>query len=122
MRDLKDIIRRAIKNGFDLSFVNVYNERKITQDLYDFLVNQKYFCSMEDNVIYVGPEIVEDVAKITIKNKVMYVKPLTHEGFFDTLVTLFKYIQFLSNNQEEDPQEDISTEDYDDDSSEEIWL
>jgi len=123
MRDMKDIIKRAIKNGFDLSFIENYNERKITQGLYDYLVRQKYFCSMEDNVIYVGPDIIEDVAEIRIKNKVMHVKPLTDKGFFDTLITLFKYIQYLSKSQEEISEEDISTEhDDDDESSEELWL
>jgi len=122
MKDMKDVIRRAIKNGFDLSFIENYNERKITQGLYDYLVRQKYYCSMEDNVIYVGPDIIEDVAEITIKNKVMHVKPLTDKGFFDTLIALFKYIQYLSQSQEEKEEDDISTEHDDDDSSEELWL
>ena len=122
MRDMKDIIKRAIKNGFDLSFVENYNERKITQGLYDYLVRQKYYCSMEGNVIYVGPDIIEDVAKIRIENKTMHVKPLTDNGFFETLITLFKYIQYLSQTQEEREEDDISTEHDDDDSSEELWL
>ena len=123
MKDLKDIIKRAIKNGFDLSFVENYNERKIFQGLYEYLVRQNYFCSMEKDVIYVGPDIIEDVAEIRIKNKIMYVKPLSEHGFFDTLITLFRYIQHLSKSQEEKDQEDISTEEDDDDeSSEEMWL
>ena len=124
MKSMKDIIKRAIKNGFDLSFIENYNEKKVTQGLYDYLVREQYFCSMEDNTIYVGPDIIKDVAKITIKNKIMYVKPLTDKGFFDTLVTLFRYVQYLSSVQEELSEEDISTETDDDDeeSSEEMWL
>lgn len=122
MRDMKDIIKRAIKNGFDLSFIENYNEKRVFQGLYDYLVRQKYYCSMEENVIYVGPDIIEDVAEIRIKNRVMYVKPLTERGFFDTLVTLFKYIEYLSKVQEEQSEEDISTEPDDDESSEELWL
>lgn len=120
---MKDVIKRAIKNGFDLSFIENYNEKKVFQGLYDFLIMNKYYCSMQDGVIYVGPDIIEDVAEIRIKNKVMHVKPLTDKGFFDTLVTLFKYIKHLSTLEDELSEEDISTEhDDDDESSEELWL
>lgn len=125
MRSLKNIIRRAIDNGFDLSFVKNYDEKALLQGLYDFLVKNKYYCSMDGDVIYVGPDIIEDVAEVRITNKTMRVKALTDRGFFDTLVTLFKYIRHLSEQVAEDSDEDISTEtdDLDDDeSSEEMWL
>lgn len=127
MRDLKNIIRRAIDNGFDLSFVKNYDEKQLLQGLYDFLVKNKYYCSMDGDVIFVGPDIIEDVAEIRIENKTMRVKALTDRGFFDTLVTLFKYIRHLSEQVTEDSDEDISTEtdelkDDDDESSEEMWL
>lgn len=125
MRNLKSIIRRAIDNGFDLSFVKNYDEKVLLQGLYDFLVKNKYYCSMDGDVIYVGPDIIEDAAEVTIENKTMRVKALTDRGFFDTLVTLFKYIKHLSEQVDEDSDEDISTEtdDLDDEeSSEEMWL
>ena len=125
MRNLKNIIRRAIDNGFDLSFVKNYDEKALLQGLYDFLVKNKYYCSMDGDVIYVGPDIIEDVAEIRIENKTMRVKALTDKGFFDTLVTLFKYIKHLSEQVDEDSEEDISTETDeldDDESSEEMWL
>ena len=96
MKNLKSIIRRAIDNGFDLSFVKNYDEKVLLQGLYDFLVKNKYYCSMDGNVIYVGPDIIEDVAEVRIEDKTMRVKALTDRGFFDTLVTLFKYIKHLS--------------------------
>tara|TARA_R100000908_G_C3603815_1_gene57477 strand:+ start:29 stop:412 length:384 start_codon:yes stop_codon:yes gene_type:complete len=127
MRDLKDIIRRAMKNGFDLSFVKNYNERALLQGLYDFLIKNHYYCSMDRDVIYVGSDIIEDTAEVRIKNKTMFVKVLTERGFFDTLVTLFKYVKHLADQlEEEDSEEDVSTEtdelQDDDDSSEELWL
>tara|TARA_R100000900_G_scaffold133141_2_gene109795 strand:+ start:255 stop:635 length:381 start_codon:yes stop_codon:yes gene_type:complete len=126
MRDLKDIIRRAMKNGFDLSFVKNYNERALLQGLYDFLIKNHYYCSMDRDVIYVGSDIIEDTAEVRIKNKTMFVKVLTERGFFDTLVTLFKYVKHLADQLEEDSEEDVSTEtdelQDDDDSSEELWL
>ena len=124
MKNLKDILRRSVSNGFDLSFVENYNEKKILQGLYDYLVENHYYCSMEDGVIYVGINIVEDIAEVRIRNKTMKVKPLIDKGFFEVLVSLFKYVKYLSSFIEEESEEDISTETDDDDeeSSEELWL
>ena len=49
---------------------------------------------------------------------------MTDKGFFDLLITLFKYISYVAAQQEEKGEEDISTEDAvdDDDSSEDLWL
>ena len=122
MKNAKNILKRAMKHGFDLSFIKNYNEKKVLQGLYEFLVVNHYYCSMEDGIIYVGIDIVEDIAEVSIKNKTMKVKPITEKGFFDVLVSLFKYIKLASSVQEiEDDYEDISTE-TDDDSSEELWL
>jgi len=123
MKDLKDILRRSVKNGFDLSFVKDYNEKKIFQDLYEYLVRNYYYCSMEDGVIYIGIDIIEDIAKVKIENKCMKVKPIKEQGFFEILLSLFKFIKYLSssNIKQELEEEDISTE-TDDESSEEMWL
>ena len=123
MRDKKSILKRAMKNGFDLSFIKNYNEKKVLQGLYDFLIMNRYYCSMEDGIIYVGIDIIEDIAEVSINNKTMKVKPLTDNGFFEVLISLFKYIKFASlAEEEEENSEDISTETDDDDSSEEMWL
>ena len=124
MKDLKDILRRSVKSGFDLSFVQNHNDKALLQCLYDYLVKNYYFCSMEDGIVYVGINIVEDIAEVTIVNKTMKVKALTDKGFFEVLLSLFKYVKHLSSSLEEIPQEDISTETDDDDeeSSEEMWL
>ena len=54
----------------------------------------------------------------------MKVKPLTDKGFFEVLVSLFKYVKYLSSFIEEVSEEDIPTEtdDEDEESSEEMWL
>lgn len=124
MRDLKSILKRSVKNGFDLSFVENYNEKKLLQGLYDYLVRNQYYCSMENSVVYVGINVVEDIAEIRIKDKTMKVKPLTDKGFFEVLVSLFKYVKYLSSFIEEMSEEDIPTETDEDDeeSSEEMWL
>ena len=123
MKNMKDILRRSMKNGFDLSFVNDYNEKQILQSLYDYLVTNYYYCSMEDGIIYVGIDIVEDIAKIKIEDMCLKVKPIKENGFFEILLTLFKFIKYISsiNIKKELDDEDISTE-TDDESSEEMWL
>ena len=123
MKNMKDILRRSMKNCYDLSFVNDYNEKQILQSLYDYLVTNYYYCSMEDGIIYVGIDIVEDIAKIKIEDMCLKVKPIKENGFFEILLTLFKFIKYLSsiNIKKELDDEDISTE-TDDESSEEMWL
>tara|TARA_R100000030_G_scaffold5869_1_gene3982 strand:- start:13 stop:384 length:372 start_codon:yes stop_codon:yes gene_type:complete len=123
MDDLKDILRRSVKNGFDLSFVKDYNEKTVLQSLYEYLVKNFYYCSMENNVLYVGIDIVEDIAEVKIENKNMKVKPLKQKGFFEILLSLFKFVKFLSsaNIEKEIEDDDMSTE-VDEESSEEMWL
>lgn len=124
MRDLKDILRRSVKNGFNLDFAEKYSDKALLQKLYDFLVKNHYYCSMEDGIVYVGINIVEDIVEVTITNKTMRVKPLIDKGFFEVLVSLFKYVKHLAAEMEKDLDEDISTEtnDHDEESSEEMWL
>lgn len=124
MRDLKDILRRSIKNGFDLSFAKNYSDKRLLQGIYDYLVKNHYYCSMEDGIVYVGINIVEDIVEVTVKDKTMKVKPLVDKGFFEVLVSLFKYVKHLASEMEKDLDEDISTEtdDHDEESSEEMWL
>ena len=124
MRDLKDILRRSVKNGFNLDFAEKYSDKALLQMLYDFLLKNHYYCSMENSIVYVGIDIVEDIVEVTIKNKTMKVKPLVDKGFFEVLVSLFKYVKHLSSEIQNDLDEDISTEtdDHDEESSEEMWL
>ena len=75
--------------------------------------------------MYVGYNIIEDVAKVTVFDTTMRITPLQEEGFFDILIELFKFISITAKLTILDKKtEDISTEDYsdDDDSSEEMWL
>ena len=124
MKDLKDILKRSIKSGFDLSFVEKSSDKKLLQGLYDYLVRHHYFCSMEDGIVYVGINIVDDIAEVTITDKTMKVKALSDKGFFEVLLSLFKYVRYLSSFLEEMSEEDIPTEtdDDEDESSEEMWL
>jgi len=119
MSNLKNILRRAIKNGFDLSYIPNYRPRTFRNGLYDYLVESKFYCYMEEERIFVGVNILDDIAEVYLEDTTMKVVPLSEVGFFDLLVHLFKYIGIASK---EKPEEEETTESLDDDSSEEIWL
>ena len=119
MSSLKNILKRAIKNGFDLSYIPNYRPRTFRNGLYDYLVESKFYCYMEDERIFVGVDILDDIAEVYLDGPTMKVVPLSEVGFFDLLVHLFKYIGIASK---EKPEEEETTESLDDDSSEEIWL
>tara|TARA_Y100000592_G_C5432466_1_gene299062 strand:+ start:762 stop:1145 length:384 start_codon:yes stop_codon:yes gene_type:complete len=124
--EINDILKRALKDGFDLSGIPNYKPRKFIDSLYDHLVGNQYVVYEEDCVMYVGYNIIDDVAKIIIIDTTMKIKPIQEEGFFDILVELFKFIGIVTKiTLLEKKPEDVSTEDYsddDDDSSEEMWL
>jgi len=119
MSNLKNILKRAIKNGFDLSYIPNYRPRTLRNGLYDYLVESKFYCYMEEERIFVGINILDDIAEVYLEDTTMKVVPLSEVGFFDLLVHLFKYIGIASK---EKPEEEETTESLDDDSSEEIWL
>ena len=119
MSNLKNILRRAIKNGFDLSYIPNYRPRTFRNGLYDYLVESTFYCYMEEERIFVGVNILDDIAEVYLEDTTMKVVPLSEVGFFDLLVHLFKYIGIASK---EKPEEEETTESLDDDSSEEIWL
>jgi len=124
-REINSILKRALKEGFDLKGLPNYNPRKFLDSLYEHLVKNSYVVYEEDCVMYVGYNIVDDVAKITVIDTTMKITPLQEEGFFDILIELFKYISITAKlNILNKKPEDISTEDYsdDDESSEEMWL
>jgi len=119
MSNLKNILKRAIKNGFDLSYIPNYRPRTFRNGLYDYLVESKFYCYMEEERIFIGINILDDIAEVYLEDTTMKVVPLSEVGFFDLLVHLFKYIGIASK---EKPEEEETTESLDDDSSEEIWL
>ena len=124
MNEVKGLLKRALTEGFDLSTLPNYNPKKFLDGLYDHLVGKNYIVSEEEGVLFVGYSILYDIAEVTVKDTTMKIKPLSEDGFFDILIELFKYIGIaakipLGTNR---APEDVSTEDYSEDSSEEWWL
>ena len=104
---LKGIIRRALKNGFDLSTIKNYNQKLFLDKIYTYLVDKKYFCFAEDNIIVVSDYTFEDLAELEIGDCYLKITPLRTDGIFDLLLEIFK---FIADNPDLMPEDDISTE------------
>tara|TARA_R110002012_G_scaffold150584_1_gene309953 strand:- start:27 stop:404 length:378 start_codon:yes stop_codon:yes gene_type:complete len=125
MSNIKGIIKKAIKHGFDLSGIPEYSPKKFKSGLYDHLVENHYIVFEELGVLYIGYDIFQEVAEVDISGTTMKVKPLMDTGFFEILIELFRYVG-IAAEQEKSPQQKNSdektTEDCDSGDSEEIWL
>ena len=123
-KPINDILKRALKVAFDLSTIPNYTPRKFINSLFEHLVKNHFVVYEEDCVMYVGYNVIEDVAKIVVIDTTLKIEPLQEQGFFDILIELFKFIGIIAKiSLIEKKTEDVSTEDYsEDDSSEEMWL
>jgi hypothetical protein len=124
MSNIKAILRRALKHGFDLSGIPDYNPTKFKNDLFDHLVKNHYIVFEEFGILYVGYDILQEIAEVEITDVTMKIKPLTETGFFEILLELFRYVGVAAEKKQtkREASDEITTEDLDPDSSEEIWL
>lgn len=125
MSEIKKILRRAIKHGFDLSAVPNFSVASFRSGLYEYLVENDFCVFEEDEELLVGFDPFLDIAKVSIVDVTMKVLPLHDEGFFEILIQLFKYITIACKASEETKAEEdeVSTESYsEEDTSEELWL
>ena len=114
-----------MKHGFDLSAIDNFTIPTFRSGLFEHLVEKNFTVFEEDGELFVGYNIVDDVAKVSFSSDTMKVLPLKENGFFEILIELFRYITIackLKNSDKSD--DDISTESYseEDSESEEIWL
>ena len=64
MTEIKKILHRALKMGFDLSTLPNYSPRDFTAGLYDYLLSKHYMVSEEEGgVLFIGYTVTDDVAK-----------------------------------------------------------
>jgi hypothetical protein len=126
MSNVKKILKRAIKHGFDLASVPNYTAHSFKTGLFEFLVEENFCVFEEDGELYVGYDPFLDIAKVSIEGFTMKVLPLSDEGFFEILIQLFKYITVACKIEEKpkiDDDDEITTEDFSEEpSSEELWL
>ena len=124
MSEIKKILRRAIKHGFDLTAVPNYTVFSFKVGLFEYLVDNNYSVFEEEEELYIGYDPFLDVARVSVEGVTMKVVPLHDEGFFEILIELFKYITVACKTREKIKVDDdeISTESYSEESSEDLWL
>ena len=117
---IKGIIRRALKNGFDLSTIRNYNPKLFSEKLYLHLVEKKYFCFSEEGIILVSDFTFEDLAELEVHEHHLKITPLKTEGIFSLLLEIFT---FIADNPDLKPEDEETTEDYPEDDSKEFdWI
>jgi len=125
MSNIKAILKRALKHGFDLSGIPDYSPTKFKNDLFDHLVENHYIVFEELGVLYIGYDIFQEIAEVDISGTTMKVKPLLETGFFEILIELFRYVGIAAKEEIPSSQknsDEKTTEDCEPDDSEEIWL
>jgi len=123
MTSIRSILKRAIKHGFDLSSIPNYRPTEFKDGLYDYLVSKHFVVYEEMNVIYVGYDPLSEIVEVEIVDTTMKITPLMHEGFFEILLELFRYVGIAAKEEvQEKVSEDLTTEEMDSESSEELWL
>jgi len=124
-KNIKSILKRALKNGFDLSSIENYNPKLFMNKLYTYLVGKKYFCFEEEDYVIVSDYLLEDLAEIFIDGYHLRITPSKTEGMFDLLIEVFRFIADNPNLKTEDDEttekEEIE-ESEDSDSKEFDWI
>lgn len=123
MTEEMKIIKRALKHGFNLSKIPNYSPDSFKVGLYEYLIEKKYSVCLEDDFLFVGFSLFDDVVEVTIIDATMKVKPLAEKGFFEIFIELFKYIVLCCELPIED-EDDLTTEEdnNNNDDDEDWWL
>ena len=123
-KKIQAILKRAMKNGFDLSGIQNYDPKVFMKRLYAYLVSQKYFCFDEADAVIVSDYLFEDLAEIYIDGYHLKITPLKSEGMYELLIEVFKFVAdnpILKTEDEDTTEEDIKGES-EDDSKEFDWI
>ena len=123
-KKVQAILKRAMKNGFDLSAIENYDPKLFMRRLYTYLVSQKYFCFDEADTVIVSDYLFEDLAEIYIDGYHLKITPLKTEGMYELLIEVFRFVAdnpILKTEDEDTTEEDIKDES-EDDSKEFDWI
>ena len=123
--NVKEEIRRAIKDGIYLGIMSDEEEEKFLKDLFHFLIDKKNFCTFNDRKLIISvSSVVEDLADIYIARDTLKIQPLAAEGYFQVFMDVLEFIAKKHREEveaaaknataEEVDEEDISTEEDDD--------
>ena len=128
--NVKEEIRRAIRDGIYLGIMTEEQEESVIRELFSFLIKKKNFCTFsEKRLVITVSSMIEDLADIYISRNTLKIEPLAAVGYFQVFMDVLEFIakkhreEVEAKDQEnkvfldDDSTEDESTED-----DGELWL
>jgi len=94
--EIIDMIRSILKYGIDIDAPNKIAELKFLVDLHRFINNKgKLRSYIEESKITIETLWYDPMVSVEIDNGLMYVIPITDEGFYDALSEIIHFITFM---------------------------
>ena len=97
--EIIDTIRSILKYGIDIDAPNKIAELKFLVDLHRFINKKgKLRSYIEETKITIETLWYEPMVSVELDNSLMYVIPITDEGFYDALSEIIHFITFMEVN------------------------
>jgi len=94
--EIIDMIRSILKYGIDIDAPNKIAELKFLVDLHRFINNKgKLRSYIEESKITIETLWYDPMVSVELDNGLMYVIPITDEGFYDALSEIIHFITFM---------------------------
>jgi hypothetical protein len=90
------VIRTILKHGIDIGTKNKIAELKFLVDLHRFINNKgKLRSYIEESKITIETLWYDPMVSVEVENGLMYVIPITDEGFYEALSEIIHFITFI---------------------------
>ena len=97
--EIIELIRSILKYGIDIDTPNKIAELKFLLDLHRFINKKgKLRSYIEESRITIETLWYDPMVSVEIDNGLMYVIPITDEGFYDALSEIIHFITFMEVN------------------------
>ena len=97
--EIIDMIRSILKYGIDIDAPNKIAELKFLVDLHRFINNKgKLRSYIEETKLTIETLWYDPMVSVELDNGLMYVIPITDEGFYDALSEIIHFITFMEVN------------------------
>ena len=94
--EIIELIRSILKYGIDIDTPNKIAELKFLLDLHRFINKKgKLRSYIEESRITIETLWYDPMVSVEIDNGLMYVIPITDEGFYDALSEIIHFITFM---------------------------
>jgi hypothetical protein len=94
--ELTYVIRTILKYGIDIGTNNKIAELKFLVDLHRFINNKgKLRSYIEESKLTIETLWYDPMVSVELENSLMYVIPITDEGFYDALSEIIHFITFI---------------------------